>query len=89
METNYFTSDTYETLFNLLSDIDQEEGSTYAAQFAAFFRPYNGYYIVNSLTEYTAWVEALLGEPDPDSDFFAWGGSIQIKSNEGGGVLPG
>ena len=88
MGSYYFEVDTYLRLLALMEAIDEELETNYAADFVNFFtqQPGTGFYVVTNLTEYTSWLAAL-GESDPNSDWFAWDGTIQIKSTEGGGQL--
>ena len=84
METSYFDDVTYSNLLGVLTAIDAEEGTELAITFASFFTEVDGFYAVTNLTGYTNWIMELL-DGDDASEWFAWDGTITIKSTEWGG----
>lgn len=80
---NFFDDDTYNNLLAIMSELGEE----YAADFASYFTLVNGYYFVNNLSDYTAWLsDTFFDGGTPDPDWLNWSGTETITSTQGGGV---
>ena len=94
MELYYMTVDTYSELLGFITT----EYPSLVSGFTALFETYTSsggetYYCVPDVGAYSAWVSTnLLGGEELDEDneaiWMNWGGTVQIKSTQGGGILP-